>query len=374
MRRENLPEIICEDCEDDLREYIEASATSFDGSVEPPPTPPDCQLCGKSVGDTYYSIETVRLHESIAEEMSSAIHGCDNGPCSEDPNSDLEDLFNEIIDGLTDDSTYNRLLKHLSSYGLAHLVELEGVSCGFCGYHPTSWHQEVLTESFYVMIPYDPELPKEIVNIAPSATDPADLIEYFRADCSNSLIHLTKSWTVEWLESNLSGRKITKEMSAPEILYIILATQELKASAGKGVHRPAVCFTEKPLIALKDMLLGAESKVRQDKRSIIWQPYGLMFLKTYLRQFGTEPVLPMKHSDERLLPESLRHRVTPFSDGSNFFHEREWRCGNDIKFNPKEAVVLVPRFEQIAPFRAALDRKKVEVRGFLPLLDLFAYI
>lgn len=373
MQPATLPQIVCEACQYGLREHVDSYGSSF-GDIDPPPEAQQCELCGKEIDDTFYSFTAVRLTEKLGDDISKDIYGCDNGPCRDDLNSDLLEVFRHVVDGLDEKIHYHRLLRKLSWDGLLDLVTLSGVKCGVCGYHPDNWNQEIKAESFYLIIPSIPGLPAEVTEIPISASDPADLIEYYRSDCSDSLIHMTKPGDVEWIQNNIDDRKEKKKMSAQEILYIILASKQLKAFKGIGIRKPAVCFTEKPLNALKDTLLGQEAQIRRNRNAIIWQPYGLMFKKEYIRKFGTEPVLPMSPVDERLLPEQLRHRIVSFSTSSNWNHEREWRCGKDIDFDPSQAVVLVPRFEQIAPFQAALARNGISVKGFLPLLDLFACV
>jgi hypothetical protein len=99
-----------------------------------------------------------------------------------------------------------------------------------------------------------------------------------------------------------------------------------------------------------------------------------MFPKTYLEEKGVAPVMHLSPAEEERLPTSLKHRVVSFSKSSNWIHEREWRAGADLEFDPSYATVLVPRFAQIQPFQRVLERKGIRVNGYLPLLDLFACI
>jgi hypothetical protein len=147
----------------------------------------------------------------------------------------------------------------------------------------------------------------------------------------------------------------------------------LKAKRGRGSRAKAVCFTEKPLAALKDTILGSEARVRRGTRALGWSAYGVMFEKSYLQGLGVRPVLHLDDAGRAKMPEEFVHRVVSFEAGTNWLHEREWRAPGDVPFDPTKCVVLVPTFEQADVFRAALARHgKQTVRGFLPLLDLFA--
>lgn len=137
------------------------------------------------------------------------------------------------------------------------------------------------------------------------------------------------------------------------------------------MRRPAVCFTEKPLGAIKEALVGVEASLRSGN-VIRWAPYGLMFEKDYLRPRGVEPVLACAPSQEKMLPEELQYRVVSLSERTNFLHEREWRSREDVKFDIRQCVVLVPNFEQAEIFREALARLKLHPKGFMPLFDVFA--
>ena len=159
---------------------------------------------------------------------------------------------------------------------------------------------------------------------------------------------------------------------APEVLWSILASCRLRAKKGKGMYEKAVCFSEKPLVALKDTVMGAEARVRRGTRSLVWSAYGIMFEKTYLQSLGVRPVLHLDDQERLSCPKEMAHRIISFKEGTNWLHEREWRGATDLVFDITQCIVLVPNFEQAEIFRAALAEKGKRARGILPLHDLFA--
>lgn len=380
-----LPEFVCESCYEDISEYVDAASIGLATGVDPPPQFPPCDLCREELtGQAYFSIRQVTCNPAISAAIKKQVHACDADGCGrvwdstdkewflDETNNDLLTVLSEHVASLNDGDGYTRLLKWLNANGLLEEVEFPDIPCPKCSSALDGWFQEVKTAAWRRTLPAVPPLPAEITSLPVASLRPEEVIEYYRSDCSSALIHLTKPAELLYMESNLDGGTKFQNFSAGEILYLILVERELKTSRGKGLHAPAVCFTEKPLTALKDTLLGRESSVRRKHSAITWAPYGLMFPKAYLRRFGVAPVLHINSEEESTLPGELKHRIVPFSDRSNWSHEREWRCGQNISFDPAEAIVLLPRFEQVAAFQKALDRAKVAVRGYLPLFDLFA--
>ena len=174
------------------------------------------------------------------------------------------------------------------------------------------------------------------------------------------------------MRDNIDYEDKIEKVSAPGVLWRILTEGRLYAKKGKGMHTKAVCFTEKPLGALKDTIIGREAEVRKSTRSLAWAPYGVMFDKSYLNTLGVAPVLHMSDEEHALCPPNFAHRVVRFSTGANWLHEREWRAPDDIVFDLAQCIILVPDFEQAEIFRLELEKVGRRARGFLPLYDLFA--
>ena len=380
-----LPKVVCESCYEDISEYVDASPIGIATDVDPPPQYPPCDLCREELtGQSYFALTGVTCRPAISAAIQKEIYACDADDCGrvwdstdkewflDELNNDLLTVFSEHVASLDDREEYPRLLKWLDANGVLESVEFPDIRCPKCSNALVGWFQEVKTATWHRTLPAVPPLPVEITSLPVASLRPEEMIEYYRSDCSNALIHLTKPAELSHLESNVDEGTKSQKFAAGEVLFLILVERVLKAARGKGLHAPAVCFTEKPLTALKDTLLGTESSVRHKNGVITWAPYGLMFSKAYLRGFGAAPVLHLNSEEEDSVPGELKHRIVPFSARSNWSHEREWRCRESISFDPAEAIVLLPRFEQVAAFQMALDRAKVKVRGYLPLFDLFA--
>lgn len=380
-----LPGVVCESCYEDIREYVEAEEVGIATDVDPPPQYDPCALCRQELnGQSYFSLKSVGCPQPVSTAIQNEVCACDAAACCSDGdatdkewflndlNSDVLTVFSAHVASLNESDRYAHLLKWLRANGSLEAVEFPGIACPKCSSALVGWFQEVKTPAWRRILPAVPPLPPEITSLPIAALRPEEVIEYYRSDCSDSLIHLTRPSELAYLESNVPQAPKSRRFAAGEVLFLILVQRVLRAAQGKGLHAQAVCFTEKPLTALKDTLLGRESLVRRERAAITWAPYGLMFRKTYLRELGAAPVLHLDAREESSVPSGLRHRVVPFSAHINWNHEREWRCGGDVTFDPAEAVVLLPRFEHVASFKKALDDAKVAVRGFLPLFDLFA--
>lgn len=380
-----FPQVVCESCYEDVSEYVDAESIGITTDVDPPPQYPPCDLCREELtGQSYYTISGVTCRNDIAAQIQKEIYACDSDGCGrvwdsidkewflDETNSDVLTVFSEHVASLDERDEYIRLLKWLDTHGVLEKVEFPDIACPKCSNELVGWFQEVQTKVWRRTVPAVPRLPAEITSLPVASLRPEEVIEYYRSDCSNALIHLTKPAELSYLVSNVDEETQSRQFAAGEVLFLILVERLLKAARGKGLHAPAVCFTEKPLTALKDTLLGTEASVRQKNRAIKWEPYGLMFPKPYLRRFGVAPVLHLNSDEEESVPVKLRHRIVSFSARSNWSHEREWRSGESISFDPAEAVVLLPRFEHVTALRKALRGANVKVKGYLPLLDLFA--
>lgn len=247
------------------------------------------------------------------------------------------------------------------------LLEMPGnITCSNCGYAFNHWMENVTLETITITRT-TPVLPVEVTKLAPMKA-PQE-IEYYRSDCSKFLTHLTRARDLDFAFSNINDVTHDKHFSAPEVLWLMLEEQTLRASAGAGMRAPAVCFTDKPLTALKDTLLGREAVIRKNRKVLTWSPYGLMFDKDYLRKLG---VLPVVFGEQ--LPSGVDPGMYVYLEGDAYWvHEREWRIPRDLKFDRAEAVVLVPGFDQVQIFTELFQRFKFDVKGILPLYDLFGW-
>ena len=374
----DIPVYLCADCgkDDEIQQLLDITEEDFEPSDEQ-----KCQLCQKALDGTCFAIDSVKISDELADEIGCSIYACsecgvtwdseDDEPVINDTNCELTEAIAEFVEGLKESSIYYQLLKLFTSEGTWDNIEFEGIHCGGCGADLEDTFGEVKVRRIHRIVPQPPALPAE-VTAALSAETPADLIEYYRSDSSNYLVHLTKHNTLETFYDNLSYENQTEELTAAEILWLILKEKKLKALQGEGMKAPAVCFTDKPLTALKDTLIGYESNVRKKTRAIQWRCYGLMFSKKYLSKFSVRPTLHLAPKEYRSTPKELHHLAVTYSEKSQWLHEREWRCGEDVAFDTREAIVLLPIFEHVGPFRKALKKEGIVVRGFLPLLDLFA--
>jgi hypothetical protein len=375
-----LPEFVCSTCHEQL-EHVDSDETPVTNDnaddVEP------CELCGNEITDRYFSISSVAVSPDLIAEMNESIRFCYMEGCGRawdhedreyitDTNSEVIELFQDIISG-RDETPYLKLLDKIAGDGdVRNNIECPAVRCDNCGVEIDEWNTDITVRVYRRIIPEVPDLPQAIQEIR--TTTPVERIEYYRSDCSPYLIHLTKPSVVDVMVENIEGERKQEELEAPEILWLILKCSTLRASTGPGMRQDAVCFTEKPLAALKDTLVGNEARIRANRRGLRWFPYGLLFPKSYLKnEFGVRPVIPAIEADFGGIPEGLQHLLVPYErDNNNWLHEREWRGSQDIRFDLNQCVVLLPDFDQITAFRRALEQEGISVKGFLPLFEVFA--
>jgi hypothetical protein len=372
-------EYLCKTCADAIQKCASTLKASPDECGGP-----ECALCGHDdFGEgECIEIESIALDDPLIERLQNGIYACGAEGCGrksdkgtndylwDETNAELRELRAEIISGLERDSAYHALLKEADYLGKDDEFELANLRCRKCGSDLKSWCDDIKMRVRKRIIPAIPEgMPAE-VNALP-ALAPSARIEYHRPDCSLYLTHFTRGGSVATHIDNVDEAEQMTDLSARNVLWVILATSTLKAFKGVGLHRSAICFTEKPLGAIKDTLVGVEASVRK-KSSIRWAPWGVMFEKDYLRDLGAQPVIACSPRDESLIPEVLRYRMVPLTDRTNFLHEREWRLQKDVKFDIRQCVVLVPNFEQATALREALAKLKLHPKGFIPLFDVFA--
>jgi len=154
-----------------------------------------------------------------------------------------------------------------------------------------------------------------------------------RDDLSNNLVHLTKGLTAE-------PARARSEASAT--LQKIMLSRKLVGGTGfiRGGYK-CVCFSEAPISKISYLLAsGGTKKFR-------YQPYGVLFDKTWLYERGARPAIYGPDADFDLLPEELRFRHVRFvlSSKYNIDHteEREWRMRVDsLVFCPEVVTIVVP--------------------------------
>lgn len=373
-----LPELICPECFKRVEDY----AGGIEKHLEPD-AEEYCEICARKIIDKYFSISRIELSDEITREIIPKILACESDGCGrkwdsesndyflDETNSNLLELFVDVVSGKVE-NPYQKILNLINDQGYIDEIELSDIRCSACGCDIDGWYADIKTEVIYRTLPEIPNLPEEI-KILPLKTS-AHRIEYYRSDCSPYLIHLTHTNSVVVGYSNIDYEDNREQLQAPQILWLILASQTLRKFKGPGLREASVCFSEKPLIGLKETLLGQENKEREKKKAIKWAPYGVMFEKDYLIKLGVSPVLPLDFRDMQLLPQEMKWRRVPFSNSDNFLHEREWRSKDDIKFDSQECIVLVPDFSQAESFKKALEMKQIKVKGILPILEVFASI
>jgi len=344
----------------------------------------ECSGCGSDnlTGGVY--VTHVVLPDDFISELHDAIYACECEGCGgghydheddetigAETNASLRDVIYDHAASKADEPFY-ALIAALAEADndLKRLVERPGLSCRGCGAEINDWYTEVKVRTYQVLVPRLHDPPEEIRGL-PTMTAAAR-IEWWRTDSSIYLTHLTRRQRLATRRDNIDYEDRSELVPAPEVLWAILSDRILRARKGKGLYERAVCFTEKPLAALKDTILGDEARVRRGTRSIAWSAYGVMFEKEYLRGLGVRPVLHLDEAERAALPANMAHRAVPFREGVNWLHEREWRAPSDVTFDLSQCIVLVPTFEQAELYREALAKRSQRVRGFVALHDLFA--
>ncbi|SRR6266496_4044553 len=159
----------------------------------------------------------------------------------------------------------------------------------------------------------------------------ADIPRRQRTDISPYLIHFTKAFT-----------KGENDEGAFKRLQKILDEQKLIAGTRRIKGKYAcVCFSEAPLVSLRDGLVNAEYYSR-------YSPFGIMVSKQWLFAQGGRPVIYESDQEYDDLPETHRWRHVLYELRENFFPidftwEREWRikCAH-LEFDETSAKIVVP--------------------------------
>jgi hypothetical protein len=355
-------------------EAAEAVVDACEGEGE------ECSLCETKQAESWHEVTSVQIPQELIEEVNERIiacemHGCgahwdSEGDCLwDETNMSLRDCISEVLEGLDPHLPETRFLEAINYAGDHELIELDGFQCSKCREAITALYTDIKVPSVNPLILRLANPPAEISDLKP--TTPGHAIEYSRSDCSTYLVHLTRGARLAVEYDNVGYNVTEAHLTAPEVLWNILSTRKLLARQGKGMSSKAVCFTEKPMGALKDTLIGPEAKIRQQS-SLTWKPYGVMFEKDYLRSLGVMPVIYVSAAERRTIPDDLQYRCVTLGKEANWVHEREWRIGKDLEFDISQCVVLVPTFDQVEAFQSVLTKRGLKPKGFLPILDVFA--
>lgn len=324
-----------------------------------------CFRCDESAA---HDVVLIRLPQEVVDELRLDIGACEHEGI-DITNTILGDTLPERV---PDDTPFGAVLLRLVEGCDFDAIEWPDLACHGCGAELENWWTEVRTGTSVQLVDRLPTPPAEITRLP--ARSLVEKIEWWRSDASPYLVHLTRGDRVVVELDTIADREHETKLSAPEMLWAILSSRRLKARAAVGMKAPAVCFTEKPLTALKDTILGNEARVRKKSGSKEWAPYGVMFSKDYLRGHGARPVLHVTRQEWESLPVELQPYALRLERRANWVHEREWRLGSDLVFDLARCIVLVPTFDQADTFRKALDARGLRVMGILPLIDLFAAI
>lgn len=146
-----------------------------------------------------------------------------------------------------------------------------------------------------------------------------------RRDISDKLIHFTKGKNYEEAFQQLCN--ILKQRR-------ILGTNSMI----KGAYK-CVCFTEAPLISLRDGLVNPDAYSR-------YSPFGIIFSKSQIFKLGGCPVIYQPIAEFEGLPEDYRWKHVTYEPNRDkpidFTWEREWRIQCPaLHFNPSSAVIVV---------------------------------
>jgi hypothetical protein len=184
-----------------------------------------------------------------------------------------------------------------------------------------------------------------------------------RRDISSKLVHWTKD---ENKNDEKAFRRLCKIVKEGRILG---TTKYIK-----GAYK-CVCFSEAPLINLKDGLINPEAYS-------CYSPFGIMFSKRQIFKLGGRPVIYQTEEEFEDLPEKYRWRHVTYEPNIDrpidFTWEREWRIQCPVLlFSPSCAVIVVldKDWEQrmISEHAAEQDFKLAQYREILDDEELELY-
>lgn len=174
-----------------------------------------------------------------------------------------------------------------------------------------------------------------------------------RPDLSPFLVHLTKA---------------NNSFTAYQNLINILKSREIWGSdKGKGFIKgpnSATCFMDIPLSSLKYVL----NKSNTDPKFPRYEPYGIIFSKTYAYEQGARPVLYLSNCElkEMGIPDDHLWRVVRLEgveeDSIGWIHEREWRAQNNFPIPKNPFAVLVKDANSAVRLNSYIKRCSDEIK------------
>lgn len=170
-----------------------------------------------------------------------------------------------------------------------------------------------------------------------------------RSDFTTGLVHLTRD----------SGAN-----KALDVLLKILADRKLMGSTTASGFivgtTPAVCLQEAPVYSLAQNIYTEQNYRKQNPATKTRHlGFGLQFTKTSVFSKGGRPVIYENTATAKsFLPPNQWWRIVNFdlittSAVVDWCHEREWRVPNELPFELKEVVVLLPN---PSAYRAFIER------------------
>jgi hypothetical protein len=147
-----------------------------------------------------------------------------------------------------------------------------------------------------------------------------------RPDISDKLVHFTSGESLDYAYGRLCW--IIDE-------YRVVGSGEQI----RGGYR-CICFSEAPLISLKDGLVNPNAYSR-------YSPFGIIFDKSWIFSLGGRPVIYQPEDEFSLLPPELQWRHMRYEPNGappiDFTWEREWRLQvHELILDPAHAAIVVP--------------------------------
>ncbi len=184
-----------------------------------------------------------------------------------------------------------------------------------------------------------------------------------KKDYSHLLVHLTRA--DEFYSAKGVLECILNEQTLRAYNYYCIFQEELKTLDTDVQSKfKVVCFTETPLDQIEVLVEGVQG------RSVVLEPYGLVFKKDYIRQQGGNPVFYITGSLSSPLWQLYNNAVEDnFGQAENkvlalvnkcdvavdFHWEREWRIVGDFKFGLDDIYCGLCPKEDIPYFKTHYD-------------------
>lgn len=199
-----------------------------------------------------------------------------------------------------------------------------------------------------------------------------------KRDFSHLLVHLTRR------DEEFSAKGVLEcilnEHTLRAFGYFCIFQEELK-SLDPGLQNKfrVVCFTETPIDQIEVLLERVEG------RTVVLEPYGLVFKKDYIRDQGGNPVFYIAGSLSLPLWKLYNDAITTKFAGEenkvlalvnkcdetiDFHWEREWRIVGDLKFDLDDIYCGLCPQEEIPDFESKYGVKFIDPHwGINRILD-----